>query len=198
RVSPTREQAHRNNEGPQKEVPTTRPFYMGAYEVTQQQYEAAMGSNPARFTAANGGGPDHPVEQVSWDEAVEFCLRLSERPEEKQAGRVYHLPTEAEWEYACRGGASSPFHFGNALSSTQANFNGNVPYGGAPKGPYLLKTTPVGSYAPNAFGLYDMHGNVYEWCSDRYNANYYQNSPKNDPRGPPTGDSRVLRSGSWD
>jgi formylglycine-generating enzyme required for sulfatase activity len=139
------------------------------------------------------------VEDVSWNDAVEFCEQLSEMPEEKRAGRVYRLPTEAEWEYACRGGASSskPFSFGDSLSSTQANFDGNYPYGGADKGPYLARTTRVGSYEANAFGLYDMHGNVWEWCADWYDQNYYKDSPRNDPKGPATSTSRVLRGGSW-
>ena len=98
------------------------------------------------------------MEHVSWDDAVAFCRKLSELPEEKKAGRVYRLPTEAEWEYACRAGTKTPFHYGNSLSSKQANFNGNFPYGGADKGPYLKRTAKVGSYAANAFGLYDMHG----------------------------------------
>jgi formylglycine-generating enzyme required for sulfatase activity len=140
-----------------------------------------------------------PVEQVSWEEAVEFCRRLAERPDEKRFGRQYRLPTEAEWEYSCRGGAmsSTPFPFGASFSSTQANFDGNLPYGGAAKGPYLGRTTPVGSYPANGFGLYDMHGNVWEWCADWYGANYYTQSPRQDPTGPSKGVSRVHRGGSW-
>jgi formylglycine-generating enzyme required for sulfatase activity len=109
------------------------------------------------------------------------------------------LPTEAEWERACRGGASEyqVFHYGSSLSSTQANYNGNYPYGTAP-GPYLERTSPVGSYEPNSFGLYDMHGNVWEWCSDWYDKDYYQHSPRRDPTGPSAGSSRVCRGGSWD
>jgi formylglycine-generating enzyme required for sulfatase activity len=108
------------------------------------------------------------------------------------------LPTEAEWEYACRGGVRtySVFHYGNSLSSKQANFNGKRPYGAA-KGPSPGRPTPVGSYGPNAFGLYDMHGNVWEWCSDWYGERYYAESPAEDPAGPKAGDSRVLRGGCW-
>jgi formylglycine-generating enzyme required for sulfatase activity len=181
---------------------------MGVYEVTQGEYEKVMGTNPSNFSPTGGykdrvEGKDtsqFPVENVSWNDAVEFCKKLSELPEEKRSGRVYRLATEAEWEYACRGGASSskPFHFGDSLSSTQANFDGNYPYGGAGKGPYLKRTTRVGSYQANTFGLYDMHGNVWEWCADWYDENYYKDSPRKDPTGPATGTSRVLRGGSWD
>ncbi|MBW3543969.1 MAG: formylglycine-generating enzyme family protein, partial [Planctomycetes bacterium] len=157
------------------------------------------------FDASRGGGPEHPMENVLWERAVDFCKRLSQRPEERRAGRTYRLPTEAEWEYACRAGTTTPFHFGDALSSTQANFNGDYPYRDAAKGPYLRKTAPVGSYAPNAFGLYDMHGNVAEWCADWYDPDYYRDSPREDPLGPPVGvvptDFNtwylVVRGGSW-
>jgi formylglycine-generating enzyme required for sulfatase activity len=197
--SPDSETERSEDEGPQHQVMLTKPFYLGIFPVTQQQYAAVMGVNPASFHEANGGGPDHPVENVSWDDAVEFCMRLSELPEERRRGRTYHLPTEAEWEYSCRGGASfsSPFHYGASLSSPQANFNGNFPYGGAAKGPYLKKTSKVGSYKPNAFGLYDIHGNVWEWCQDWYGEKYYASGENQDPQGPKKGDSRVLRGGSW-
>src|SRR5262249_53242193 len=119
--------------------------------------------------------------------------------EEKAAGRLYRLPTEAQWEYACRGGAAcfAPFHFGNSLCSTQANFDGDYPLGEAVKGPYLERLCPVGSYRANAFGVFDLHGNVWEWCLDWYEGNYYKNSPKKDPQGPESGDGHVLRGGSW-
>ncbi len=185
--------------GEPHEVEITRPFYMGAFEVTQEQYEKVVGKNPSRFNKDQDGGPTHPVETVSWEEAVEFCKRLSEMEEEKRAGRVYRLPTEAEWEYACRGGAKeyAVFHFGNSLSSTQANFDGGRPYGGAEKGPYVGAIKPVGSYKPNGFGLYDMHGNVWEWCQDWYDKDYYKNSAIRDPQGPEKGEARLLRGGSW-
>jgi formylglycine-generating enzyme required for sulfatase activity len=139
-----------------------------------------------------------PVENVSWVDAMKFCEKLSSLPEEKRLGRVYRLPTEAEWEYSCRGAAltSPPFHFGKDVSARQANFDGRFPYGGAAKGSYLGRTTAVGSYQPNAFGLYDMHGNVLEWCSDWFDEDYYQNSPRQDPKGPKTGSERVCRGGS--
>jgi formylglycine-generating enzyme len=185
-------EAERDDEEVQHEVAITRPFYLGAHEVTQQQFEQVMGKNPAFFSKRNGGGPDHPVEQVHWKDAGEFCRRLSALAAEKQAGRAYRLPTEAEWEYACRAGTTSAFHTGNALASTQANFNGNHPYGGAAAGPNLRRSAKVGSYPPNAWGLYDMHGNVWEWCQDWYDPNYYKHSPKEDPPGPKAG---VLATG---
>jgi formylglycine-generating enzyme required for sulfatase activity len=134
-----------------------------------------------------------PVDTVCWYDAVSFCERLSALPEEKAAGRVYRLPTEAEWEYACRAGTKTPFHYGKALSSRQANFDGNLPYGSAPKGPYLGRTCEVRSYKPNDFGLYQMHGNLYQWCSDWYGEDYYTHSPRKDPTGPEKGKYHVLR-----
>jgi len=217
-------EAEREDKELRHEVTISKSFYMGAYEVTQGEFAKVNGApdaggkrNPLggrpRFIAANGGGPDHPMENVQWDQAAEFCKRLSGLADEKKAGRTYRLPTEAEWEYACRAGSTTPFHYGKSLSSKQANFNGNYPHGGAAKGPYLRKTAKVGSYKPNAWGLYDMHGNVQEWCSDYYDADYYKNSPKKDPQGPekgvmPTGYKtrnipgigqyyRVIRGGSW-
>ncbi len=189
--SPTSER-EREPEELRHEVAITRPFYMGIHEVTQQQFEKLMGANPAFFKTANGGGPEHPVENVLWREAVVFCKKLSELPAEQAAGRAYRLPTEAEWEYACRAETKTAFHSGNALSSAQANFNGNFPYGKAEKGPYLAKPTKVGAYAPNAWGLHDLHGNVGEWCSDWYDVDYYATSPQQDPTGPAGG---VMRTG---
>jgi formylglycine-generating enzyme required for sulfatase activity len=214
------DEKERNANEEQHEVIITKPFYMGVYEVTQGEFEQVMGKAwmkanyvTAHFNEANGGGPDYPMDNVLWRHAVEFCTKLSELPAEKEAGRRYRLPTEAEWEYACRAGTTTAFHYGDTLSSSQANCNGNFPYGGAEKGPYLRKTTKVGSYKPNAFGLYDMHGNVAEWCSDWYDKDYYRNSPKEDPKGPakgvlPTGYKnrgtpgegefyRVIRGGCW-
>ena len=195
--SPDPEPERSNDEGPRHRVTITRLFYIDVYPLTQQAYAAVMGSNPAEFIAARGGGPNHPVEQVSWDDAVEFCRRLSALPAEVRSGRRYRLPTEAEWEYACRAGAITASAFGDALGSERANFDGHSPYGGAPKGKYLQRTTPVGSYPSNAWGLYDMHGNVWEWCADWYGERYYGRSPGSDPAGPDDGDKRVVRGGSW-
>src|SRR5262249_33010512 len=141
-----------SDEGPQHEVTITRPFYLGVYPVTQQEYEVVTGHNPAHFHRGNEGGPFHPVETLSWAETVEFCRLLSEMPEEKEAGRVYRLPTEAEWEHACRAGSTTPFAFGPTLSSAEANFDGRYSYGGVEAGPFRDGTTRVGSYRPNAFG----------------------------------------------
>ncbi len=197
------------SEKPQHRVRITKAFYMGINEVTQEQYQKVMGKNPSWFSE-NGGGKDKlkqdsiadtrgfPVETVSWDDAVEFCRRMSALPEEQKAGRKYRLPTEAEWEYACRAGTTTVFHFGNSLSSRQANVNGNHPFADTEKGPYLERPTIVGSYSPNAFGLYDMHGNVWEWCADWYSQSYYENSQELDPAGPVSGKARVGRGLSWD
>jgi formylglycine-generating enzyme required for sulfatase activity len=194
--SPSSEAERSDDEGPQHEVSITRPYYLSIHPVTQGQYEAVMGENPSYFNETKGGGPHHPVESISWEEAVEFCRRLSEWPAERAAGRVYRLPTEAEWEYACRGGLPMPFATGTTLSGHEANFNGNYPYGEVPRGPYLERTTRVGSYGGNPFGLYDMHGNVWEWCADYYDRHYYKNSPRYDPPGPASGTLRVVRGGS--
>jgi formylglycine-generating enzyme required for sulfatase activity len=145
------------------------------------------------------GTDDLPVENVSWEEAQAFLSKLSALAEEKKAGRRYRLPTEAEWEYGCRGGSSTyrTFHFGRSLSSARANFDGRFPYGGAEKGPYLKRTCKVGRHEPNGFGLYDVCGNVDEWCQDWYGENYYARSPNRDPLGPSEGSHRVLRGGCW-
>jgi formylglycine-generating enzyme required for sulfatase activity len=201
-------EAERDDVEAQHEVTITKPFLMGVHEVTQAEFAKAKVPGLKRgaiFTEKRGGGPDHPVENILWKNAVDFCTLLSELPEEKKAGRRYRLPTEAEWEYACRAGTTTPFHFGKSLSAKQANFHGDFPYGGADKGPYLRRTAKVGSYEPNAWGLYDMHGNVWEWCSDYYDRDYYRGSPKEDPKGPEKGVMstdygdffRVTRGGSW-
>lgn len=195
--SPETEAERQPDEGPSHLVSITRPFYMGIFPVTQQEYETVMGHNPSHFQQSAGGDLRHPVESVSWYDAVEFCRRLSSRFEERDAGRVYYLPTEAEWEYACRAGTLTPFAFGRTLSSSQANFNGQNPYGDAPVGPFYERTTPVGAFPSNAFGLFDMHGNVWEWCADFYDASYYGHSPDVDPLGPRGGSQRVLRGGNW-
>jgi formylglycine-generating enzyme required for sulfatase activity len=211
----------REKDEQQHEVEITKDFWLGIHEVTQKQFKAVMGYNPSFFSKDGEGKPgldyrhakpaggmnkvpadtsNFPVENVSWEEADEFCKKLTAREAEKQNGRKYRLPSDAEWEYCCRGGAPSyqVFHFGNSLSSSQANFDGNYPYGGADKGRYLGRTCKVGSYAKNRFGLYDMHGNVYEWCNDWYGAGYYATSPREDPPGPPGGTDRVFRGGGWD
>jgi len=158
---------------------------MGVYEVRQSEYQA-VADGSVRHEAVFKGA-DNPEENIEWIYAKVWCEQLSNLPDEKQAGRKYRLPTEAEWEYACRAGSTTAFHYGDALSSEQANFNGNYPAGGGKKGKYIRSTTKVGSYQPNAFGLYDMHGNVAEWCADWYDPEYYADSPDEDPLGPPLG-----------
>jgi formylglycine-generating enzyme required for sulfatase activity len=169
------------------EVTLSKPFYLGVYEVTQAEYTAVMKDTPDFTNRSAFEGDDRPVENVEWKLAKLFCERLTAREEEKKAGRRYRLPTEAQWEYACRGATSTAFHFGDSLSSEQANFNGKYPVGNDQNGKYLRQTTKVGSYPPNAFGLYDMHGNVAEWCIDWYDPQYYKDSPAEDPLGPPFG-----------
>ena len=187
----------------QHEVTLTRDFYLGVYEVTQAQYKKVMGKNPSYFTGdkvaerhpqtgrfvKDVDSANHPVENVSHDDAVEFCRRLSELPDEKAAGRRYRVPTEAEWEYACRAGSNTAFSFGNE----SADLGSHAWYSASRN----RMTHAVGGKKPNAFGLYDMHGNVLEWCSDWYDEKYYASSPATDPTGPDSGSYRVMRGGSW-
>jgi formylglycine-generating enzyme required for sulfatase activity len=169
------------DETPQHNV-VLRGFFMDKYEVSKDDFERVMGATPS---GSKGCGAC-PVENVSWDEAQDYCKKLGRR-----------LPTEAQWEYACRAGTTTQFHFGNTLAGDQANFNSSQPFGGAPPSPPKEKTLPGGSYAPNAWGLFDMHGNVAEWCSDWYDAAYYGNSAKENPQGPKEGKLRVVRGGAW-
>lgn len=185
--SPESESQRDGDEGPQHSV-SISPFFMGKYQVTQAQWEAVMGNNPSNFK-----GADRPVETVSWEEATEFCQRLSQ-----QTGQDYRLPSEAEWEYACRAGTRSPFYFGETITPDIVNYDGNFAYGSGPEGEYREETTPVGSFPPNAFGLHDMHGNVWEWCQDYWHDNY-DGAPSDGSAWVTGGDSdrRVLRGGSW-
>jgi uncharacterized protein (TIGR02996 family) len=190
------------------EVTLTRPYYLGVFPVTQGEYAAVTGGNPSAFSRGGSRAGQvsrfaaatlaaFPVENVSWEDAQVFLSKLNALPAEKKARRVYRLPSEAEWEYACRGGSASstPFHFGPALSSALANFDGSYPSEGAAKGPFLNRPSQVGSYAPNVFGLHDVHGNVFEWCSDWHGP--YPFVPVADPAGPDDGDSRIDRGGAW-
>jgi formylglycine-generating enzyme required for sulfatase activity len=184
----------------QHEVVITKGFYMGVYAVTQDEYEKVTGKNPSWFSATGGGKDDvagldtrrFPVETVSWNDAAEFCRKLSRRE-----GKTYRLPTEAEWEYACRAGTKTAFSFGDTISTDQANYNGNALFGNGRKGVFRERPLPVGSFPANAFGLHDMHGNVNQWCQDWYDFNYYRKSPRNDPVNETGSEMRVLRSGSW-
>lgn len=194
--SPEDEGYKEEEEVPQHEV-TIPTFFMGKYPVTQAQWRVVaelplvnreLDPDPSYFK-----GDRRPVELVSWYDAVEFCNRLS-----AQTGREYRLPTEAEWEYACRAGTQTPFHFGETITTDLANYNGN-PYNNESRGEYRKETTPVGHFGiANAFGLYDMHGNVWEWCLDHWHENYKE--------APIDGsawlsdyerEDRVLRGGSW-
>ena len=207
--SPASEPARLLSEGPQTEVTFSKGFWMGRYEVTQGEYLEVIGSNPSYFIGASHGTDlSRPVEKVSWFDCVAYCAVLTTR--ERNAGRLpagylYRLPTEAEWEYACRAGTTTAYRYGDALRSGMANFNGLSEYppcGGQldycynPSGTALGRTTGVGSYAPNAWGLYDMHGNVLEWCSDWWSSSL-PGGNVTDPQGVPTGSYRVLRGGGW-
>jgi|GEM_PF-741842 len=168
---------------------TLPAFFMGRFPITQAQWKALMPQNPAWFRQ-----PDHPVEEVSWLAAVEFCQRLS-----AQTGRFYRLPSEAEWEYACRAGTVTPFHFGEQINTQLVNCCGAFGYDPVLRGQCCTQTTPVGSYPPNAFGLYDMHGNVSEWCQDTWHPNYV-NAPTQGEAWVDSGTDRayrVLRGGAW-
>jgi formylglycine-generating enzyme required for sulfatase activity len=183
--SPANEAERYSEEGPQHQV-TVPTFFMAKYQLTQAQYQAITGNNPSYFK-----GNNRPVEQVSWNDAVTFCEKLSQKTQKN-----YRLPSEAEWEYACRAGTTTPFYFGESITPELVNYDGNYTYGSAPKGQYRQQTTDVGSFPPNAFGLYDMHGNVWEWCFDDY-IDSYSDAPKDGSALTGRSNEKVLRSGSW-
>ncbi|GBU28667.1 serine/threonine-protein kinase [Treponema sp. R8-4-B8] len=204
--SPASEQGRINEESPQHTV-TVSSFYMAKYPVTQGEYERIMGKNPSYFKGAN-----LPVEQVDWFDAVEYCNKKSqhdglnpayliEKTKDKLTVKLdrnangYRLPTEAQWEYACRAGTVTPFSTGRSINTNQANFTGANPYDSNVQGEDRQRTTAVGSFAPNPWGLYDMHGNVFEWCWDWYGV--YKSDVQEDPDGAASGTKRVYRGGSW-
>lgn len=186
--SPLSEQERRIDED-QVQVRLTKGYWMARTECTQGQWEAVMGNNPSDFK----GSKALPVERVSWEDAQAFIMKLNASVS-PPPGMKWSLPSEAQWEYACRAGTESVFAYGETLTSAQANFNGDYPYGSTEKGTYLEKTSKVGSYAANAWGMHDMHGSVHEWCADWYAEKLVGGT---DPVGAPTGSNRVSRGGSW-
>jgi formylglycine-generating enzyme required for sulfatase activity len=182
---------------------TVSSFFLGKYEVTQYDYQKLMKETPGNFK-----GKKLPVESISWYNAIAFCNKLSQSrgltPVYEFEGTSvkwdknadgYRLPTEAEWEYACRAGTSTPFNTGINITTDQANYDGTYPYNNNAQGSFPEKTMPVGSYPANAWGLYDMHGNVFEWCWDWHG--YYALNNQTDPAGPVSGSLHVIRGGSW-
>jgi len=189
--SPSGESGRDDDEGPRHRVRITKPFYLGKYEVTQRQWQRVMGSNPSHFK-----GDRNPVENVSWNDCREFL---------SHAGDGLRLPSEAEWEYACRAGTHSPYSWGETWEPSRCMAENNVGSDADSGVAYYREhglpvgsTAPVGSFDPNPWGLYDMPGNVWEWCWDWYDSGYYARSPGSDPQGPSSRSSRVLRGGSWD
>ena len=189
--SPDSEEGRSSDEGPVREVRFAQGFWMGKYPVTQAEWQTIMGENPSRFK-----GERRPVENVSWNDAQAFLKNF--RSLGDFGNLTPRLPTEAEWEYACRAGTTTPFYFGETISADQANYNGKYVYGKGKQGVYREQTTDVGSFPPNAWGLCDMHGNIWEWCEDAWHSNY--NGAPNDGRAwlVSGGSYRVLRGGSWD
>jgi formylglycine-generating enzyme required for sulfatase activity len=187
--SPENELEHRYAEGPQHPVTISQGFWLFDTACTQALWEAVMGENPSRFK-----GVDRPVENVSWNNCQDFIKRLNER----LPGLNLALPSEAQWEYACRAGTTTPFSFGDNITPEQVNYNGNFPYAGGNKGLYREQTVPVASLPPNPWGLYEMHGNVWEWCKDHWHGNY-QGAPDDGSvwRGRNAWASHILRGGSW-
>jgi formylglycine-generating enzyme required for sulfatase activity len=195
--SPETEADRLESEEPQHLV-TVKPFFMGKYPITQAQWQAvvtlppikrSLALNPSKFKGAN-----HPIETISFHDAIEFCARLS-----NYTGREYRLPSEAEWEYACRAGTTTPFHFGETITSDLANYDASYTYSSAFQGKYREETTPVGSFqVANAFGLYDMHGNVWEWCADSWHSNY-EGAPTDGSVWQDNNNNQkgLLRGGSW-
>jgi formylglycine-generating enzyme required for sulfatase activity len=171
------------DESPQHEVTISKPFYIGVYLVTQEQYQQVMGKNPSKFKV-----PLNPVENITWDDAVEFCKKLSAK-----TGKSLRLPTETQWEYACRAGSTTAYCNGDTLDDLKkvgwCSYDGKWGSAKAPK--------PVGSLQPNAWGLYDMHGNLWEYCADWYAADSYANAKRIDPQGPDAGTQHVVRGGPW-
>jgi len=212
--SPPNETGRSKSEDPQHKVIISKGFWIGKYEVTIGQYLSFCKEKRTHFPVWLENGSEYnindgknnsykdivseymndnrPIVGIGWNDANAYCQWLS-----KKKGLKFRLPTEAEWEFACRAGTTTPFHYGSSLSSEQANFDGNGPYGNAEKNIYRGKTIPVGNFKPNSWGLYDMHGNVYEWCNDWFDENYYLKSSKIDPSGPINRKNKTYRGGCW-
>jgi formylglycine-generating enzyme required for sulfatase activity len=197
------EHGRRANEGPRHLVTISHGFWLADTACSQALWQAVMGENPSRFHAEKRGGPNHPVESISWIEIQQFLRKLSAMLS-PETDFMASLPTEAEWEYACRAGTKTPFWFGEDIHTDQANFNGNHPYRGGKQGEYRKKTVPVDAFAPNGWGLYQMHGNVLEWCGDPWRE--YESAAVLDPGLSdvllPQGDQesrpgRAIRGGGW-
>lgn len=187
--APEDEEVKYNNEHPQHRV-ILETFFLGKFPITQEQYEVIMGENPSKFQ-----GSKRPVEKVSWYDAVQFCRKLSQI-----TGKKYQLPSEIQWEYACRAQTTTPFHFGETITTDLANYHGDRTYGSGIKGIYREQTTDVGEFPANSFGIYDMHGNLYEWCEDCWHDNYQGAPVDGSAWVDGEGDEnyhRVLRGGSW-
>jgi formylglycine-generating enzyme required for sulfatase activity len=178
-------------EQPAHQVTISQPFYLGRFEVTRAEFAALHGKMPLR------GKPRLPMNRLTWDEAKEFCDELS-HTHLPHGVRLATLPTEAQWEFACRGGTRTAFHFGDSLSGVEANCNGSIAFGSRVKGLNREELLEVGSFAPNALGLYDMHGNVAEWCLDGWSEFAYRAEGRTDPVVPASENQHVFRGGSWD
>jgi formylglycine-generating enzyme required for sulfatase activity len=180
----------RNDDETLHDVEITRPFFLGRHEVTQQEWRTVMGTSPSQFSTC---GVKCPVENVNFSDVQQFLSKMSSRTKMRR----YRLPTEAEWEYACRARTTGPFSTGENLTTAEANYNGAQPYGEFPAGEFRQRPTPVATFGLNPWGLADMHGNVWEWTADWYGS-YAETAAANiDPRGPASGEKRVIRGGSW-
>ncbi len=179
-------EAEREEDEAQHEVSLTEGYWLGETVVTQALWEVVMGENPSRFK-----GPKRPVESINWHDSVKFMQRLNVEQDDLDL----RFPTEAEWEHACRAGTQTPFSFGETITTDQVNYDGNYPYAGGKKGEFREETAEVKAFPANSWGLYQMHGNVWEWCYDWYGD--YPTEPVSDPTGPKSGAARVLRGGSW-
>ena len=199
--SPIDEEDRKNNEGPQHEVRIEQPFAIGKHTVTFAEWDAAVaaGAKLEKPGDQGWGRSDRPVINVSWEDVQAYLDWLNEKAGLAGKLEAWRLPSEAEWEYTCRAGTTTPFSFGETISTEQANYNGNHIYGVGKKGRYLRKSAPVGDYPPNAFGLHQMHGNVWEWCADPWH-DTYDSAPTDGSVWKEGGDAsrRVLRGGSWD